>query len=54
VVASLTENGVGSFAFPAGQLTIWIVVVGVAGLFASIGPARKPARLDVLRAISYE
>jgi ABC-type lipoprotein release transport system permease subunit len=26
----------------------------VAGLVASIGPARKAAKLDVLKAISYE
>lgn len=54
VVASLADDGLGSFAFPALQLTIWIVVAGVAGLVASIGPARKAAKLDVLKAISYE
>jgi putative ABC transport system permease protein len=54
VVASLADDGLGSFAFPALQLTIWIVVAAVAGLVASIGPARKAAKLDVLKAISYE
>jgi putative ABC transport system permease protein len=54
VVASLADDGLGSFAFPALQLTIWIVVAAGAGLVASIGPARKAARLDVLKAISYE
>jgi putative ABC transport system permease protein len=54
VVASLADDGLGSFAFPAGQLAIWIIVAGVAGLVASIGPARKAAKLDVLKAISYE
>jgi len=54
VVASLADDGLGSFALPAGQLVIWIVVAGVAGLIASIGPARKAAKLDVLKAISYE
>lgn len=54
VVTSLADDGLGSFALPAGQLVIWLVVAGVAGLIASIGPARKAARLDVLKAISYE
>ncbi len=54
VVASLADDGLGSFALPAGQLLIWIVIAGVAGLIASIGPARKAAKLDVLKAISYE
>ena len=54
VVASLADDGLGSFALPAGQLLIWIVVAGIAGLIASIGPARKAAKLDVLKAISYE
>jgi putative ABC transport system permease protein len=54
IVASLADDGLGSFAFPALQLTIWIVVAAVAGLVASIGPARKAAKLDVLKAISYE
>ena len=54
VVTSLADDGLGSFALPAGQLVIWLVVAAVAGLIASLGPARKAARLDVLKAISYE
>jgi len=54
VVTSLADDGLGSFALPAGQLMIWLIVAAVAGLIASLGPARKAARLDVLRAISYE
>jgi putative ABC transport system permease protein len=54
VVTSLADDGLGSFALPAGQLLIWLVVAAVAGLIASVGPARKAARLDVLKAISYE
>ena len=54
VVSSLADDGLGSFALPAGQLMIWLIVAAAAGLIASLGPARKAARLDVLRAISYE
>ena len=54
VVASLADDGLGSFSLPAVQLLVWIAVAGVAGLIASIGPARKAAKLDVLKAISYE
>ena len=54
VVTSLADDGLGSFALPAGQLAVWLIVAAVAGLIASVGPARKAARLDVLRAISYQ
>ncbi|HSM45915.1 MAG TPA: FtsX-like permease family protein [Acidimicrobiia bacterium] len=54
VVSSLADSGLGSFAIPFGQLIIWLVVAASAGLVASIGPARKAARLNVLDAISYE
>ena len=54
VVTSLADDGLGSFALPAGQLVIWVMVAAVAGLIASVGPARKAARLDVLKAISYQ
>ena len=53
VVTSLADDGLGSFALPAGQLVIWLIVAAVAGLIASLGPARKAARLNVLKAISY-
>jgi putative ABC transport system permease protein len=54
VVTSLADDGFSSFALPAGQLVVWLVVAAIAGLIASLGPARKAARLDVLKAISYE
>jgi putative ABC transport system permease protein len=54
VVTALADDGLGSFALPAGQLLIWLVVAAVAGLVASLGPARRAARLNVLKAISYQ
>ena len=54
VVSSLADEGLGSFTLPGGQLAVWLVVAAIAGVLASITPARKAARLDVLKAISYE
>jgi putative ABC transport system permease protein len=54
VVSSLADEGLGSFTLPGGQLAVWLFVAAVAGVLASITPARKAARLDVLKAISYE
>ncbi len=54
VISSLADDGLGSFMLPGGQLVVWLVAAAFAGVLASIGPARKAARLDVLKAISYE
>ncbi|MCC6437903.1 MAG: hypothetical protein IT196_22955, partial [Acidimicrobiales bacterium] len=39
---------------PVAQLTAVAVLAGVVGVVAAIGPARRAARLDVLRAIAAE
>lgn len=54
VVSSLADDGLGSFTLPGGQLAVWLVAAGVAGVLASVVPARKAARLDVLKAISHQ
>jgi putative ABC transport system permease protein len=54
VVTSLGDSGLGSFAIPWDQLAIGLVAAALAGLIASLGPARKAARMDVLQAIAYE
>ena len=41
-------------AVPGGQLVGLLVLAVVAGLLAAIFPARRAARLDVLRAITTE
>ena len=50
---ALSEEGL-KFAVPAGSLIAFTVVAAVAGVLAAIGPARRAARLDVLRALQYE
>jgi putative ABC transport system permease protein len=42
------------FAVPVGSLAAFTVVAALAGVLAAIGPARRAARLDVLRALQYE
>ena len=54
VIRSLADDGLGSFTLPGAQLFVWLIAAAMAGVLASIGPARKAARLDVLRAISYQ
>jgi putative ABC transport system permease protein len=39
---------------PSGQLVVFLVTAGLVGVVAAIWPARRAARLDVLRAIAYE
>jgi putative ABC transport system permease protein len=42
------------FKVPVGQLIIFAVVAVVAGVIAALLPARRAARLNVLRALQYE
>jgi putative ABC transport system permease protein len=43
-----------SLSFPVGSLLILLVLAALAGVLASIGPARRASRLDVLEALAYE
>ncbi len=43
-----------TLTFPIGTLLILLVLAAVFGVLAAIGPARRAARLDVLRALAYE
>ena len=48
------SGGLGVFSLPVGRLAIVLVVGGAAGVLAGLRPARRAARLDVLRAIATE
>lgn len=39
---------------PTGRLISYVVIAGLAGIAAAVFPARRAARLDVLKAIAYE
>lgn len=55
VLVTAGDSSLGiEYAFPIGQLLIWMVVAMVFGIVAAAWPARRAARMDVLRAISYE
>ena len=41
-------------AYPIGTLILLLVLAALAGVIAAIWPARRAARLDVLRALAYE
>jgi len=51
---ALRNQGVTEFVLPVGQLVVYLVLAGLAGVLAAIWPARRAAKLDVLEAISYE
>jgi putative ABC transport system permease protein len=51
---ALRNEGVTEFVLPVGQLVVYLVLAGLAGVLAAIWPARRAAKLDVLEAISYE
>ena len=42
------------FAVPSGQLVVFAVVAIIVGVLAAIAPARRAAKLNVLRALQYE
>jgi putative ABC transport system permease protein len=54
IVRALSSQGITEFALPAGQLLIFVVAAGLAGILAAVLPGRRAARIDVLRAITTE
>jgi putative ABC transport system permease protein len=51
---SLVSKGVTELRIPVGQLIVYLIFAGIAGVLAAILPARRAARLNVLQAIAYE
>jgi putative ABC transport system permease protein len=54
LASSLRNNGVTALSVPFGTLIIFVVLSALLGLGAASWPARRAAKLDVLRAISSE
>lgn len=51
---ALVDQGVTELRIPVGQLAVYLVFAGLAGVIAAIWPARRAAKMNVLEAISYE
>jgi putative ABC transport system permease protein len=54
LVTALADEGITSFAIPWSQLFVIVIIAIFAGVGAALYPARRAARLDVLRAISSD
>jgi putative ABC transport system permease protein len=52
--SGLREQGITSIGLPWGQLLIYLALGAVIGVIASVVPAIRAARLNVLGAIAYE
>jgi hypothetical protein len=53
ITARLSDQGFG-FSIPWLQIVIFAIVAVLAGILAAVFPARRAARLNVLRALQYE
>ncbi|HUP73533.1 MAG TPA: FtsX-like permease family protein [Acidimicrobiales bacterium] len=53
-VRALRSEGIDHVTYPVGNIIVVTVIAGLAGAIAAIVPARRAARLDVLRALSAE
>ena len=51
---SQADSGVEVLSVPGGQLVIFVFLAAVVGVLAAVWPARRAARLDVLRAVTTE
>jgi putative ABC transport system permease protein len=54
MVQALKDQGLTVLSLPVGQLLLYVVIAGIFGVFAAIWPARRAAKLDVLKAIATE
>ena len=52
IVEALRDEGFSVFVFPVRPLLVIAAIAAVAGVVAAIRPARRAAKLDVLRAIA--
>jgi putative ABC transport system permease protein len=54
LVTALEDEGLNTFRVPVTNLTVVVVLAALAGVVAAVLPARRAARLDVLRAVVTE
>ena len=51
---AMTSQGIGVLSIPATQLVVFLILAGFVGVLAAVFPARRAARMGVLRAITTE
>ncbi|MGH3453409.1 MAG: ABC transporter permease, partial [Nocardioidaceae bacterium] len=51
---ALKDQGIEAISIPVPQVVLYVVLAGLAGVLAAVGPARAAARVDVLRAVVTE
>jgi putative ABC transport system permease protein len=54
LVTALSDEGIETFRLPFGTLVVIVVLAALAGVLAAVWPARRAAKLDVLRAVVTE
>jgi putative ABC transport system permease protein len=54
LMTSLADDGLEVIVVPGWQLLGYVLAAGLVGVLAAVFPARRAARLDVLRAIATE
>ncbi len=52
ILPPLADQGLNDFSYPVTSIIVFFVVAGLLGVIAAVFPARRAAKLDVLRAIS--
>ncbi len=53
-VRVLREEGLSAFSIPVAQIAVAVIAMLVAGVFASVVPARRASHVDVLHAVTTE
>jgi len=51
---AVADEGLDILAVPGGRLAVFVVLAAVVGVLAAVWPARRAAKLDILRAITTE
>jgi putative ABC transport system permease protein len=54
LVTALADEGIETFRLPVATLLVIVVLAALAGVLAAVWPARRAAKLDVLRAVVTE
>jgi putative ABC transport system permease protein len=54
MVTALSDQGINKLAFAPVSLVVIVIIAGIFGVFAGALPARRAAKLDVLRAVTTE